>query len=334
MRAGWVTQLVAADGTPVETLRTLRGGSQTFGPLGGDSPNRVQITIDQPLPDMTGLFIVDRWTGRDGPGEWYTPTAGPEQLNRTATRQLQGVDLTRLLSRAQLRREEVLERGEHIDERVLQLLARYVPTHRDRFRVADIDATIRAQQVYGVGEQLGRVTSEVLTAGGLTDWTPMAGGLVQSTPWVPPAERSDVAGFSDDSSPSTSPFLPGWDRDAGDVAPKVNEVLVRCRGESGDALIVGRWADEAAIARHGPVADITDGEASDQAAADLLARRRAEELRARTRIRFTGRWTPMRQGQVCPVTWSRWGIRSRFELISKDVARTPAALTTYEMAEV
>lgn len=335
-RSGWVTQLVDASGEPVETLKTLPGGSQTFGTSTGGSPNRLDVTTTLDLPpDVDETFIVDRFVLDTGPGEWFVPVATDNAVTlgaAAAHRSLAGVDMTHLLELVRLPREELLAVGQWVDERVLALVTQYATAHRARFSVTDVDASFRAEQAHGVGTSLLQVTNEALVSGGMTHWTPRPGGTVASTQWLPPVQRPEGAPFSDDAAPSSTPFLPGWSYSPGDVGRRYNEVLVTCRGESGD--IVGRWADEADIYRVGARTYSTTGEATDQAAADLLAIRIRDEVRPRRRIQFTGAWSTRRPGDVCPVSWWRWEIAGLWELTDKKVARDLVGMTEYTLMEV
>lgn len=340
---GWATQIVEADGTPVgDPLDTLPGGQVTYGlPTGAQSPHRISLVCADRLPDMRGRFLVDHWAGDPSAAMWWVlaPEAPRALSDAAATRTLSGTDLTRLLSRRGLPRPEIFPVGAFVLETVDNLLTRYMPQHKARFRVADIDTSVRAELAFGTSDTLLTATTEPLLAGAMTAWSPLPGGLVESTPWLPPAQRPDSGpGFGDDTAPDATPFLPdGWSDDPADAAPPPNEVLAIARGERDAPEIVGRWADELDIQRHGATTVLVPGpvDAVDQAAADTIARRWAEDhIKPRRAIQFTGAFSPILPGEVCPVVWQRWGINGRFELIGKTVERDVAATTTYTMKEV
>ena len=242
---GWVTQVVEADGTPVgEPLEVLAGGSHSYGlPDGSQSPNRLTLTTADALPDMRGRFLVDRWSGDRAAAHWWMLTASaPRTLDTAPSRTLTGIDLTGLLARTGLPRPELLAPGRDVADWCDDLLTRYLPQHRPRFRVTDVDASLRAELAYTPGQTLMAATVEPLTAAGMWAWTPQPAGLVTSAPWQPPILRSAVGTFGTD--PAHVGFLgAGWDDDPQDAAPPPNEVLAVVRGTSGLPDLVGRWAD-------------------------------------------------------------------------------------------
>lgn len=337
---GWLTTVVEADGTHVATLDCAPGGSVSMGlPEGTASPNRISLSIYGELPDMRGRFLLDRWHGDSGPGEWWLllPDA-PETLGEADYAMgLSGIDVTGLLTRTKLPREEVCIAGRDVAEWTDHMLSTYAPTHRARFHVRDVDTTLRSEQAFGAGASLMEAIAKPLEAAAMTAWTPLPGGLAESSAWLPAAQRPTVRGFGDDTAPDASPFYDGWDRDCQLATPAANEVLAIVRASGSLPEIVGRWADEADILKHGATTELVPGpvEAADQAAADLIAARWAEDhVRPRTEIRFTAPWQPIRPGQVAPVSFARWGIRGDFELIRKETQRLLDAPTTYTMRSV
>ena len=332
---GWTLQVIEPDGTAVATLNTLPGGSITMAvPDGSASPHRVAgLQIAGDLPDMRGRLLRDTWDGHTH--IWLPARPAPRRLDETdGVRTLSGVDLTGLL-RAQLPREEILAPGRDVADWVDHLLTRYAAPWRDLFRIHGVNTSVRSEQAFAAGSQLLAATVGPLTAAAMTAWQPLPNGTVETHPWTPAAQRGPVATFG--VAPDESPFLAGWDDDPDDMGQQPNEVLAIIRAQGDLPQIVGRWADEADIARVGQITEVVPGtvEATDQTAADMIAARHAEEhVRPRRTLSFTGAFHPILPGQVARVRWPRWGIDGVFEVTSKTVERNVAADTTYTLREV
>lgn len=332
---GWTLQVIEPDGTAVATLDTLPGGTITMGlPDGSAAPHRVAgLVVAGDLPDMRGRLLRDTWQGHAH--VWLPVRSAPRTLDETdAPRTLSGIDLTGLL-RAQLPREEILAPGRDIADWTDHLLTRYAAPWRPLFRIDGVNTSVRSEQVFAPGAQLLAATVDPLTAAGMSPWHPQPTGHVETRPWIPPAQRQISAEFG--VGPDTVPFLSGWSDDPDDIGDLPNEVLAIVR-QSGDLpTIVGRWADEAAIALRGQHTVTVPGtvEATDQAAADIIAARYAEEeVRPRRTLEFTGAYHPILPGQVAQVTWPRWGVDGLFEVVGKRTERNLAADTTYTLREV
>lgn len=326
----WTLAIVEADGTHVETLDRL-GGSMTL-TSSSPHPNRLTANVGpKALRQLTaGRFVT---VAQDGaPAEWFYPQAPARHLTVAAEEfSLPGIDCTLALSRAKLRRGLTIPRGSFVREAVLGLLAEYAPLVRAA--VGDNDGSLREELAYAPGAELHQPINAALLAGGMTALLPRAGGRLESVPWTAPSERPTAAVFAADTEPTSAPFLPDMTVDGASPEPSVNEVLAITRGTP---PIVGRWADEAAIVEHGLVTEVVPGEvdATDLAAAFVIARRHAETLRHRRQLAFTGVYRPLRPGDVVEVRWPRWGVAGRWEIVSMRVSLSLSGDTAYDLMEV
>ena len=341
----WTLQVIEADGTAVgDPLAVAPGGSITMSlPEGATNPNRlVDITLLDPLPDMRGRLLRDHWAGDTGPGEVWVPQRPSSQRLTTASssRTISALDVTALLSRVMLPRGEVMPAGHGVVEWCSELLGRYLPVldERSRFRVVDVDTSVRSELAFAPGTSLLTATTDPLLAAAMTPWLPGPAGLVTSSPWMPASQRPVAEVFGDDTAPpDASGFYDGWDADPDDIAPLPNEVLAIVRASGDLPEIVGRWADEADIYATGLRTEIVPGtvEATDQAAADRIAAKRAEEhVRRRPTCTFSGPWRPIRPGQIARIVWAAHGIDRRVELVTKRTERNAAADTSYTVRAV
>lgn len=342
---GWTLQVVEPDGTAVgDPLDCAPGGTVTISlPEAGGMPHRITaLTIHGPIPDLKGRLLRDRWAGDPGPGETWLPIRETSRAlsDAASARTMAGVDVTGLLARARLSRDEIMAPGTDVSDWTGVLLDRYLPApYRRLFSVADVDTSIRDEQVFGPGSTLLEATAGPLSAAAMTPWTPLPNGTAVATGWAPAAQRPVVETFGDETAPPDAAgfYGDGWDVDPDDVAPLDNEVLAVVRATGDLPQIVGRWADEADIYATGRRTVVVPGqvEATDQRAADLIAARYAEEhVRRRAEISFDGPFRPIRPGQIARVVWAKWGIDGLFELVSKTVQRNVAADTRYVLREV
>lgn len=324
----WTLAVVERDGTHVAHLDLL-GGSMDLG-QSSPHPHRLTATVG---PDGIDALIRGRYVtaSRDGsPAEWFAATDKPRSLESVSeSYALTCIDSTGPLGWAKLRKGITVGRAAFVREAALDLLADYAPLIQ--VTIGDNDGTLREPLAWSPGTPLIDVLNPVLEAGGMTPILPVADGGLESTPWTAPSERALAATFSTD--PDGSPFLPAMT--IGDpLMPAPNEWLAITRGTPS---IVGRWADEASIAEVGAITEIVPGEvdATDLAAANLIARRYAESSRPRRRLSFVARYEPRaRPGAVVAVEWPRWGVHGRYEVISARVTLDRPADTAYELLEV